>query len=60
MICSLNKLVHLEKKRVNSEMYIDVINMREMNRVIPPSMHQNYVPLHFEMQFNNVYPFMKE
>lgn len=35
MICSLNKLVHLEKKRVNSEMYIDVINMREMNRVIP-------------------------
>lgn len=35
MICSLNKLVHLEKKRVNSEMYIDVINMREMNRVTP-------------------------
>lgn len=35
MICSLNKLVHLEKKRVNSEMYIDVINMRELNRVIP-------------------------
>lgn len=35
MICSLNKLVHLEKKRANSEMYIDVINMREMNRVIP-------------------------
>lgn len=35
MICSLNKLVHLEKKRVNSEMYIDFINMRELNRVIP-------------------------
>lgn len=40
-------------------MYINVINMREMNRVIL-SMHQKYVPLHFEMQFNNVYPFMKE
>lgn len=34
MICSLNKLVYFEKKRVNWEMYIDVINMREMNRVI--------------------------
>lgn len=41
-------------------MYIDVINMRELNRVIPLLMHQKYVPLHFEMQFNNVYPFMKE
>lgn len=34
MICSLNKRVYFEKKRVNSEMYIDVINMREINRVI--------------------------
>lgn len=32
MICSLNKSI---LKRVNFELYIDAINMREMTRVIP-------------------------
>lgn len=35
MICSLLNQVYLKKKRVNFELYIDAINMREMTRVIP-------------------------
>lgn len=46
MICSLLNQVYLKKKRVNFELYIDAINMREMTRVIP-LYAPKAVPLHF-------------
>lgn len=60
MICSLNKLVHLEKKIGLIRKCILMSLTWEKWTELFLSMHQKYVPLHFEMQFNNVYTFMKE